>query len=106
MANVTKRRRSPKTTRFSVPSCLSDPASVASAVRFAELELGLIVLMGENTFGSMSSDDKNEVVCSSSRVLVFVINLSTSAFASFRGVPLRSRIFWKFAKDESPTITR
>lgn len=43
--------------------------------------------------GSMSSEDRNDVLSSSVFVLVIVKNESRRLFWSFRGVPLRSKIY-------------
>lgn len=56
--------------------------------------------------GSISRDERKEVVSKSSRVDVVVKNLSRRSFCSVLAAPLRSRTFWKLEKDESPIKTR
>ena len=52
--------------------------------------------------GSMSSEERNDVPSSSGFVLVMVRKESSRSFCAAFGVPLRSRIFWKFEKEASP----
>ena len=53
--------------------------------------VGLMVDCTDNDPGSISRDDKNDVLSSSSFVLVMVRNESRRLFCSARGVPLRSK---------------
>jgi hypothetical protein len=64
------------------------PSKLGSDTR---LPIGLMVDCTDEDPGSISSDDRNEVLSSSSFVLVMVRNESRRLFCSARGVPLRSR---------------
>ena len=52
--------------------------------------------------GSMSSEERKDVLSSSGLVLVIVRKESRRSFCAAFGVPLRSRIFWKLEKEASP----
>ena len=52
--------------------------------------------------GSMSTEVRKEVSLRSSLVDVTLKNMSRSFCWSERGVPFRSRIFWKFENERSP----
>lgn len=73
-----------------VPPGRSDTRLLPGLVRFATCP------------GSISSDERNEVLSSSDFVLVIVRKESSRSFCAAFGVPLRSRIFWKFEKEASP----
>jgi len=49
--------------------------------------------------GSMSSEERKDVLSSSDIVLVIVRKMSSSPFCSDLGVPLRSNTFWKLEKE-------
>lgn len=52
--------------------------------------------------GSMSSDDRKDVLSRCVLVLVMVRKESRRLFCVAFGVPFRSRIFWKFENEASP----
>lgn len=62
-----------------------------------KLELIWVVVVG-----SISRDDRNEVLSSSFLVLVMVKNESRRLPCSGKGVPFKSKIFWKFENEASP----
>ena len=73
-----------------VAPCSSDTLLLPGLVRLA------------TDVGSMSSEDRKEVLSSSGFVLVMVRKESRRSFCAALGVPLRSRIFWKLEKEASP----
>ena len=77
------------------PGFVSPSPPAGTAVNAGGIGLGaegaLTVVMMV-VVGSMSNDDKNEVLSKSSRVDVIVKNLSNKLFCSSRGAPLRSSI--------------
>jgi hypothetical protein len=109
IAKLTNRRKSEKTSRFCPSNFVASPgdgdktAAAASVTacpptsrrgRETPLAVGLMVaLIVVVVAGSMSKDDRNDVFDNSSMVLVKVTNLSKRAFASLRGVPLRSSTY-------------
>lgn len=73
------------------PSVPADATATAAGTGFGAVGVPILVII--EVVGSISSADKNEVVCKSSRVDVVVRNVSSKVFCSARGAPLRSRIF-------------
>ncbi len=70
--------------------CKSDTLLLPGLVRFA------------TDAGSMSSEERKDVLSSSGFVLVMVRKESSRSFCAAFSVPLRSIIFWKLEKDASP----
>lgn len=69
---------------------MSDTRLLPGLVMFAIME------------GSMSREERKEVLSSSDFVLVIVRKESRRSFCAAFGVPFRSRIFWKLEKEASP----